>query len=120
MCFPARHGPEFILLLHVLEEGDYAAQLLRHRGLNPAGVVMFDKATQSLMEDVPNPHGPRIADNLLRVKLQFTKTHERYAGGLKKLPDVASLIRATPPHVTEHHPFASITSSTFGGDIGKL
>ena len=39
--------------------------------------------------------------------------------GLKKLPDVASLIRATP-HVTEHHPFASITSSTFGGDIGKL
>jgi hypothetical protein len=85
MCFPARHGPEFILLLHVLEEGDYAAQLLRHRGLNPAGVVMFDKATQSLMEDVPNPHGPRIADNLLRVKLQFTKTrasgpYERYAG----------------------------------------
>jgi hypothetical protein len=46
---------------------------------------MFDKATQSLMEDVPNPHGPRIADNLLRVKLQFTKTrasgpYERYAG----------------------------------------
>lgn len=35
MCFPARHGPEFILLLHVLEEGDQAAQLVRDRGLNP-------------------------------------------------------------------------------------
>jgi len=60
------------------------------------------------MDDVPDPHGPRIADSLLCVKLQFTKTraggrYERYAGDLKNFPDVASLIRATL-RVTEYHP----------------
>jgi hypothetical protein len=56
MRLPAWNRPKLILPLHVLQEGENAAELGDHGRLQARGIVIFDESTQTLVDHVPDFH----------------------------------------------------------------
>jgi hypothetical protein len=64
----ARHVPQFIFFIHLLEKGDHASNFANDGELKAAHVIVFDEAPQSLMDHVSDPHGHAYGGWLFGVK----------------------------------------------------
>src|SRR4030088_619443 len=71
MGFPVWHGIQFGLFLHILKKRDHASQLLSHRSLYAALVIVLDKAPQPLMPTLRGAAIPLIV--IMIVALISTK-----------------------------------------------
>jgi hypothetical protein len=56
MGLPAWHRSQFVLTLHVLKEGDHAAELQHDGSLKAGAVIMLDEAPKAFVLHVPYFH----------------------------------------------------------------